>query len=80
MVKFDKKAASPPHTENSIVFARWRQCAPHLIYASLGPPKSVPQTASWSVQLFWTAHGIRSLSFTMGLPFARQNYPCAYGI
>jgi len=28
------KAASPTHTDRSIVFARWRQCAPH---PSLGP-------------------------------------------
>jgi len=26
------KAASPPHTEGSIVFARRRQCAPHLVH------------------------------------------------
>ena len=26
-----QKAASPPHTDGSIVFARWRQCASHLI-------------------------------------------------
>ena len=26
------KAASPPHTDGSIVFARRRQCAPHLVH------------------------------------------------
>jgi len=26
------KAASPTHTDGSIVFARLRQCAPHLVY------------------------------------------------
>ena len=27
------KAASPPHTNGSVVFARWRQCAPHTYKA-----------------------------------------------
>jgi len=26
------KAASQPHTDGSIVFARWRQCTPHLVH------------------------------------------------
>jgi len=37
------KAASPPHTDGSIVFARCRQCAPHLIGGSWGQPYS-PQS------------------------------------
>jgi len=36
--KFDKKAASPPQMDGSIIFARWCQCAPHITLASLGPP------------------------------------------
>jgi len=28
------------HMDGSIVFARWHQCAPHLIHGSFGPPKS----------------------------------------
>jgi len=32
-----KKAASPPHTDGSVVFARWRQYAPHLIHAHPSP-------------------------------------------
>jgi len=28
----------------SVIFARWRQCAIHLIHASLGPAESMPQT------------------------------------
>jgi len=24
------KTASPPQTDGSIVFAKWRQCAPHI--------------------------------------------------
>jgi len=38
--------------DGSVVFARWRQYAPHLIHASLGPPESKSQTASRSVQPF----------------------------
>jgi len=38
--------------DGSLVFARWRQCAPHLIHASLSPPESKSQTASRSVQPF----------------------------
>jgi len=45
------KAASPPHTDGSVVFARLRQYAP-LILASLGPPQCTSQTASRSVQPF----------------------------
>jgi len=26
------KAASPPHTDGSILFARWHQCAKHLVH------------------------------------------------
>jgi len=44
--------ASPPYMDGSMVFASLRQCAPHLTHASLGPPKSIPQSASRSVQPF----------------------------
>ena len=106
------QAASPPHMAGSIVFASWRQCAPHVIHVmlpwptrlhipndtsigsaafaqlrakssyilqwaapspsklprrkgdlnlhqihgSLGPPESILQTASRSVQPFCRAH------------------------
>jgi len=36
----------------STVFARWRQCAPHLIRVSLGPPEFKSKTASRLVQPF----------------------------
>jgi len=36
----------------SVVFARWRWYAPHLIHASLGPPESKSQMASRAVQPF----------------------------
>jgi len=47
-----QEGPSPPYTDGSVVFARWRQCAPHLVYDSLGPPESTTQTASRSVQPF----------------------------
>jgi len=50
---FDKETASPPHMDSAVVFARWRQCAFHVIHASLGPPESTPQTASRSIQPFF---------------------------
>ena len=42
----------PPHMDGTMVFATWRQCAPHLTHASLGPPESKSQTAPRSVQPF----------------------------
>jgi len=42
-----QKAALPPHTDGSVVFARLRQCAPHLIHFSL-----TSQIASPSVKPF----------------------------
>jgi len=44
-----RKAASPPHTDGSIVLARWR--LRHL-NASLSLPESTTRTPSWSVQPF----------------------------
>ena len=46
------KAASPPHTDGSVVFARWRQWVSHVTHASFGPPEPITQTASLSVQPF----------------------------
>ena len=44
--------AGPPNMDGSIVFVGWRQCAPHVRDASLGPRDSKTQTASRSVQPF----------------------------
>jgi len=43
------KAASPPHMDGTIVFARLRQCAPHLIMVSLVHLK---QNSKWHRDLF----------------------------
>jgi len=53
------KAASPPHMDSSIAFARWRQCAPLSNACLLGPPESTSQTASRSVQPFLQATRLR---------------------
>ena len=50
------KAASPPHTDHSIVFARWRQCASHLIHGSSCQHESESQTSSGWVHPFCEAH------------------------
>jgi len=47
-----QQAASPPHTDGSVVFAMLRQYAPRLIHGSLGPPEYSTQTAARSVQPF----------------------------
>jgi len=47
---FDKKAASLPHTDGSIVFARWRQCARSSNAWFRGPTRV--HTRSRSVQPF----------------------------
>jgi len=45
-----QNASLPPHTDGPTVFARRRQCAPHVTHAFLGPSESTTQTASWTVQ------------------------------
>jgi len=52
LMQFNKKAASLPHVDGSFVFARSRQCSPHLINGSLGRLESTIKTASRSVLRF----------------------------
>ena len=61
------KAASPPHIDGSVVFIRWRQCAPYLIWfpgpirlsipicISIGSAVFVQLTAVSPHTLQWTA-------------------------
>jgi len=51
-----------------------RQCD-HLTHASLGLPKYIPKTASWSSQPFLHSYGKKSLYFTMGWPFPLKISP-----
>ena len=39
------KAASPPHTDGSVAFASWRQCAPHIQKAKKWLPRQRPLCA-----------------------------------
>ena len=52
MVKVIWQTATWPHMDGSIVFVRWRQCAPNLTLAFLDQPESTYRTASRSVQSF----------------------------
>jgi len=65
---FDIKAASPLHMDGSVVFARFHQCAPHLIHASLAHPNPQPKQHLDRFSHFCTAHGRASVYFTMGRP------------
>jgi len=69
-----------PHTYGAMVFARWRHCVPHLIHASLGPPRvQIPNgiwigssdfarlTAESHYTLQWAALPSFKLSLTLGI-------------
>jgi len=62
--QFDKKATSPPHIDGSVLFARWRQCAPASNTCFLDPPESSSQTTSWLVQPFFSQLTVES-SYTL---------------
>jgi len=63
------KNASPPHTDDSIVFPRWRQCARHVVHPSqhphytgsaslLGHFKYIDCRKCWGMS--WASHFSRS--------------------
>ena len=56
--------------DGSIVFARWRQCAPHLIRASLDRVLHIPNGILIGSAVFCRAHGSRPQYFKMGRPFS----------
>ena len=55
-----QQTASPPHMDGSMVLARWRQCAAHLIMLSLARPSPKSQMVFPLVQSFlhssWRSH------------------------
>jgi len=61
------KATLLPHMDSSIIFTRWRQCAPNLTHASLDQPKFISKWHVDQFSRFHTAHSGRFLYFTMGL-------------
>jgi len=72
-------AASPPHTDGSVVFARWRQCAPNLTFGSLVPPDPRAERCLDRFSRFCTVHRTESLYFTMGHPLPPQSCSFAWG-
>jgi len=74
-----QQAASPTHMNGSMVFARCRHCAPHLINSCLGLPDSKSQTASPSIQpcLHTAAHSRADSHYTLQrtASFPPQNCP-----
>ena len=66
--QLDKKAASPLHMDGSVVFARWRQCAPASNTFPWTFPSPYPKRHVDQFSHFCTAHSLRSLHFTAG-PF-----------
>jgi len=84
------KAASPQQTDVSIIFARLRQCARSLgdigatyrirlnLCLPLAHTSPQPKRQINQFSHFCTAHGRKSLYFTMGAPFP-QNCPFPWG-
>ena len=60
----------------------WGHLHPHIICGSLDPVDSVSKTASRSADRFCTAHGRKSLYFTIGrhFPLPLENGSCIWGI
>jgi len=62
--------------DRSIMFARWRQCAPPTNTCFLGPtPSPYPKRHLERFSRFCTTHGRESLYFTMGCPFPLKIAP-----
>jgi len=72
---FDKKAASTQHMHGSIVFDRWRQCAPHATHF-LGPiqvhnPNSISIGSAIFAQL---TEGLYTLQWAAPFPLKIAEY------
>ena len=64
--------------DGSVVFARWRQCASHLLNASIGPRESTTKRHLDRFSHFCTAHS----KVSSGIPghvFPLKNYTFAWG-
>jgi len=73
------KAASPLHMDCSVVFARWRECAPPPTNASSGPPESTSQMASRVVQPYVHSSQLRVPILYSGHPFSTSKLPLRVG-
>jgi len=69
-----KKAASPPHTDCSVVFAMRRQCVSHLTYGFLDHPTQHPKLHLNRYSCFRTPHGKES-QLQCAATFPPQNCP-----
>jgi len=70
-----RKAASPPHTERSVVFARWTQCASMWTHLSQHSKRHLDRFSRLR-----RAHRSAYLYFTTGSRFSPQNFPFPWGI
>jgi len=65
-----QQASTPPRMDGSMVYARWRQCAPHLIHASLCPvPNQVKLPNSISIGAAVFAQVTAEIRYTLQRPF-----------
>ena len=63
-----------------MVFTRWRQCAPHLLHASLGLPESTLHAALWSVQPFFAElKAVSRYTLQQATPFSPWKLPLPTG-
>ena len=67
------KVEQPPCTDQSIVFATWRQCAPSLIYGSLGPQEFACKRHLDRFSRFCRANRCRSRQCTSVPPAPRDS-------
>ena len=73
------KVASPPHTDGSIIFARWRQCAPLRNIWFLWPtPLSIPKCIPIGTAIF--AQLAAEGPYTLQWPFSPSKLPLHVGI
>jgi len=71
------KAASLPHTDGSIVFARWRQCATHLLHPNRYPHRTNVLPLCWvPLSISTTGH---VWACPVPVPFGSQNCPFTHG-
>jgi len=66
------KAASPTNMDGSLIFARWRQCAPHLVQPNWHPHRtgSAPAESLWVYQL-----PARHVRYVLSQPLSPSKLP-----
>ena len=74
-----QQAASLPHMDDSMVFARWHHCAPHLIHVLVGPHESKSQTASRSVHPFLHSSQKNRYTLQRAASFCPLKFPLSMG-